>query len=144
MKRLQSAAVRWFSRFIRALGPERLRRTMLGPRRRKLLLGLVFGAMPRAVSRRALAKENVVIGWRITGRSDGRSDMRQLVIESGTAALMEGEPREFDLEISIDGADLMLVATGNASGPALFLKERIELDGDLYLAARLQGIFRIG
>ena len=143
MRSLQLTLVRWFSRFIGWLGAERLRRIMAGQRRRGMLLGLVFGAMPRAVSRRARERENVVIGWRITGRADGRTDLRQLVIENGTAELVPGEPREADLEISIDGADLLLVATGNAFAPALFLRERIELEGDLWLAMRLERIFRI-
>ena len=143
MARIQKALVRSFTRFIGWLGPERLGRTMLGPRRREFLLGLIFRAMPRAISRRALAKEQIVIGWRITGRADGRSDMRQLVIENGAAELLEGEPRDVDVEISIDAVDFMMVATGHADGPTLFLKERIELDGDLWVAARLQQIFRV-
>lgn len=143
MRNLQLALVRWFSRFIGWLGAERLQRIMAGTRRRGMLLGLVFGAMPRAVSRRARERENVVICWRITGRPDGRADLRQLVIENGTAELLPGEPRESDLEISLDGADLLLVATGNAFAPALFLRERIELEGDLYLAMRLERIFRV-
>ena len=143
MRRLQLAVVRWFSRFIGWLGEPRLRRIMAAPRRRRLLLGLVFRAMPQAVSRRARERENIVIGWHITGRPDGRADLRQLVIGDGSAELVDGEPHDADLEISMDGADLMLVATGNAFAPALFLRERIELEGDLMLAARMEGIFRM-
>jgi hypothetical protein len=143
MRSVQLALVRWFSRFIGWLGDDRLRRIMAGRRRRGMLLGLVFGAMPRAIGRRARERENVVIAWRVTGGADGRADLRQLVIENGTAELVPGEPREADLEISIDGADLLLVATGHAFAPALFLRERIELEGDLWLAMRLQRIFRI-
>lgn len=143
MRRLQTALVRWFSRFIGWLGDDRLRRIMAGPRRRALLLGLVFRAMPRAVSRRARERENLVICWRLTGRADGRADLRQLVIENGGVELLPGEPRDADLEISIDGADLLLVATGHAFAPALFLRERIEVEGDLWLAMRMERIFRM-
>ena len=78
---------------------ERLERALTAPLRRRAVLGTIFWAMPKAVSRRALAKERLVVTWRITGRRDGRADLRQLVIEDGAAAVLDGEPREPDLEL---------------------------------------------
>ena len=68
MRRFQRALVRWFARRIGSMRRERLERAMCGPLRRRFLLGLVFRAMPRAVRRKALEREHVVIEWRITGR----------------------------------------------------------------------------
>ena len=114
---------------------------MRAPRRRRALLGTLFKAMPRAVRRSALEREDVVVEWRITGRRDGRADVRQLVIAEGAAAVVEGEPREADLVITVDAVDFLLLATGNASGPAMFVRGAVEIDGDPWLAMRLPRLF---
>lgn len=134
---------RWLRRRVRAVDPARVRRALRGPTRRALFLWAVFAAMPRAVRGRALARERVVIEWRITGRRDGRPDVRQLVIEDGAATVLAGEPREPQLRLTIDAVDLLLLATGNASGPALFVRGDVEIDGDPWLAMRLPGLFAI-
>lgn len=117
---------------------------MRAPRRRRALLGLIFRAMPHAIRERALERERVVIEWRITGRPDDRHDVRQLVIEHGAALMVRGEPREADLVLTLDGVDLLLLATGNASAPALFVKGAVQVDGDPWLAMRLPQIFVAG
>lgn len=141
MRRVQRRLARWFARRIGAMKRERLERTMRGPLRRRMLLGLVFRAMPRAVRRKAREREEVVIEWRITGRPDGRHDVRQLVIEDGTATLVPGEPREADLILFADGASFLLLATGNASGPKLYAQGKIGFEGDPWLAMRLPRLF---
>ena len=116
---------------------------MRGPLRRRLVLGAIFRLMPRMVRRRALEREVAVVEWRITGRRDGRPDVRQLVIE-GEAEVVRGAQREPDLTFTIDGVDFLLLVTGNASGPALFVRGEIEMDGDPWLAMRLPGMFALG
>jgi predicted lipid carrier protein YhbT len=116
---------------------------MRGPRRRRTVLWVIFAGMRRLVRRSALARERVVIEWRIIGRADGRHDVRQLVIEDGAASL-QGELREPDLTLTIDGVDFLLLATGNASAPAMFVRGEIEIDGDPWLALRLPRLFAIG
>lgn len=116
---------------------------MRAPRRRRALLGLVFTAMPRAVRSRALEREDAVIEWRVTGRPDGRQDVRQLVITDGAAALVEGENREPDLRLTIDAVDFLMLATGNASGATLFVRGRVDVDGDPWLAMRLPRLFAV-
>ena len=39
--------------------------------------------------------------------------------------------------------DFLKLVTNNASGPMLFLRGRLKIDGDLMLASRLTGLFRI-
>lgn len=116
---------------------------MRAPRRRRVLLGLVFTAMPRAVRGRALEHEDSVIEWRVTGRADGRQDVRQLLITDGAAAVVVGEEREPDLRLTIDAVDFLLLATGNESGATLFMRGRVEVDGDPLLAMRLPRLFAV-
>lgn len=121
----------------------RLEGTMRGPRRRRFLLSIVFYAMPRAVRSRALERERAVIEWRLRGRPDGRQDVRQLAIGEGAASLVEGEEGEPDLRLTMDGVDFLLLATGNASGAALFVSGCVDVDGDPLLAARLPRLFAL-
>jgi predicted lipid carrier protein YhbT len=120
-----------------------LARRMHRPVIRRLVLWAIFRLMPRAVRRKVLERERVVIEWRITGRRDGRQDVRQLVIEDGAAQVVRGEPRQADLGLMMDGATLLLLATGNASGPALYVRGRLELYGDVWLAMRLPRFFAL-
>jgi len=122
---------------------ERLERALTAPLRRRAVLGTIFWAMPKAVSRRALEKERLAVTWRITGRRDGRADLRQLVIEDGAATVLDGEPREPDLELTMDGVAFLLLATGNAKPQAMYLREEIELTGSPWVALRLGRVFRV-
>jgi putative sterol carrier protein len=141
---MQLGLVRWVSRRVGGARRDRLEHAMRGPWRRRLVLGVIFRAMPRAVRRKALERERSVIEWRIGGRRDGRSEVRQLVIEDGAAALLEGEPRDADLVLMIDGVDFLLLATGNANGAELFVRGEISFEGDPWLAMRLPRLFAFG
>lgn len=122
---------------------ERLERALSAPLRRRAVLGVIFWAMPRAVTRRARAKERLAVTWRITGRRDGRADLRQLLIEDGAVVVVKGEPREADLELTLDGVAFVLLATGNASPQGMYLREEIELTGSPWVALRLGRVFGI-
>lgn len=123
---------------------ERLERAMGGPRRRATILWALFKAMPHAIRRRALEREQVVIEWHITGRRDGGHDVRQLVIEEGEAFVSPDDKREENLILTIDGVALILLATGNASGPEQFVAGNVDIKGDPWLAMRLPRLFASG
>lgn len=123
---------------------ERLERAMRGPRRRAAVLWVLFKAMPQAIRRKALERERVVIEWHITGRRDGGHDLRQLVIEDGQAFVLADDKREEDLTLIVDGAALVLLATGNASGPSEFVAGNVDVKGDPWLAMRLPALFAAG
>lgn len=141
MARMQKGFARFFARRIGAMERARLERAMRAPRRRRLALRAIFGAMPRVIRRRALERERVVIEWHLTGRLDGGHDVRQLVIEDGAALVLVGQPREPDLMVTLDGVEFLLLASGNASGAKLFVQGRVEIDGDPWLAMRLPALF---
>jgi hypothetical protein len=122
---------------------ERLERALTAPLRRRAVLGVIFWAMPRAVTRTARANERLAVTWHITGRRDGRADLRQLLIEDGAAVVLKGEPRPADLELTLDGVAFVLLATGNASPQGMYLREEIELTGSPWVALRLGRVFGV-
>lgn len=120
----------------------RLERWLVRPAIRRTALRIVFAYMPRVLSRRRIEKEGtVVVEWRITGRPDGQIDLRQLVIDDGTAVVVPGDPLEEDLAVTVDLVDVLLLGTGNANGAAMFMKGDISIDGDPWLAMRLPQLF---
>lgn len=141
MRRLQAAAIRWFVRRVGNASRERLEWLMRTPLTRRVLLGGIFRAMPRVVRRKALERERAVIEWHITGGPDLEPDVRQLVIEEGGASVVPGMPREPDLAFTTDGVTFLLLATGHADGPALFVRGDLTFEGDPWLAMRLPRIF---
>jgi predicted lipid carrier protein YhbT len=141
VRRLQAAAIRWFIRRVGNASRERLEWLMRTPFTRRVLLGGIFRAMPRVVRRKAIERERAVIEWRITGGRGPDPDVRQLVIEESGASVTPGMPREPDLAFTTDGVTFLLLATGHADGPALFLRGDLTFEGDPWLAMRLPRIF---
>lgn len=108
---------------------------------RRIVLGGIFHAMPRAVRRKALDRERAVIEWRITGGGSPEPCVRQLVIGDGSAGLLVGTPHPPDVTFTIDGVTFLLLATGHADGAALYVRGDIAFEGDPWLAMRLPKIF---
>src|SRR5262245_38359299 len=106
------------------------------------IVGLVKRVMrSRFNPERAGELEAVVEFW-VGGRRDGRSYSWQLVIDGGRCRVTDALERNPDLTVEIDSVPFLKLVTGNAAGPALFLKGDLKLEGDLLLAARLPGLFR--
>lgn len=85
---------------------------------------------------------DAVIEFWVTGRSDGRGENWQVVIEEERCQVTEELERDPDLTIEIDDVSFLKLVTGNAGGPALFLKGDLKLNGDLMLASKLPRLFR--
>jgi hypothetical protein len=142
LKNIQKALFRFVRKRVRAAKPGRLELLMRGGLRRVAVLGAIFWAMPRAVTRKSLEREKrLIIEWRISGRKDGRQDIRQLVIEDGAAVVVEGEPRDSDLAILMDGATFLRVVTANANPAELFAKGQVQIWGDPTVGLRLGKVF---
>ena len=112
---------------------------MSGRSRRRILAAVKRGIELRFNADRAADVQAVIEFW----IANGRSDNWQVVIEDGSCRVTEALEREQpDLTIEIDGVQFLRLVTGNATGPELFLKGDLKLDGDLLLASRLPRLFR--
>ncbi len=92
-------------------------------------------------AQRAGDLEAVVEFW-VTGRRNGRSEHWQVLIDEGRCRVEDDPGDEPDLIVEIDCVQFLKLVTGNAGGPALFLKGELTLDGDLMLAQKLPRLFR--
>jgi putative sterol carrier protein len=131
------------ARVIRDSPQSRLERLMRSPARRPILDG-IFWQMPQRLSHRRAAGVNAVIEWQITGRPGSGADTYQLTLVDGQARVRRGahEPTPL-MTIALDGADFLMLVTGNADPMKSYFAGKIKLTGNVMLGARLQSLFRV-
>ena len=132
-----------FERVVRDTSPERLEQVMRSPARKPVLDGM-FWQMPKQVDTAAAAGVTTSIRWVITGRADGGNDIYQLEIENGRARTVRGEEgRDPRLTVTLDGVEFLRLASGNSDPMQAYFKGRIQLTGDIMVAAKMAQIFRM-
>ena len=130
-------------RLVRDASPERLDQLMKSPARRAVLDG-IFWQMPRQLDAKAAANVKTTIRWNITGRSDGAVDSYLLEVDRGTAHSHRGtEGADPKLTITMDGVEFLRLISGNSDPMAAYFKGRIQLAGDIMVAAQLAQIFKM-
>jgi putative sterol carrier protein len=131
------------SRMVRDASPERLDQIMKSPARRALLDG-VFWQMPRQLDAKAAANIKTAIRWNITGRLDEGVDTYLLEVDNGTARTNRGtEGPAPKLTITMDGVEFLQLISGNSDPMTAYFKGRIQLDGDVMVAAQLAQLFKM-
>ncbi len=132
-----------FAQAVRRSPDGRLERFLRTPARHAVLGG-IFSQMPRYFNRAGAKDLNTTVRWRITGRTDGGADVWDLSIRDGRCRVRRGEseadPR---LTITAEAAEFVRLATGNSDPMQAYFGGRIQLAGDIMLAARLQTLFRL-
>ncbi len=130
-------------KLVRDASPERLDQVMKSPARRAVLDG-VFWQMPRQLDAKAAANVKTTIQWNITGRPDEGVDTFLLEIDNGTAKATRGtEGPDPKLTITMDGVEFLRLISGNSDPMAAYFKGRIQLTGDIMVAAQLAQIFKM-
>jgi putative sterol carrier protein len=130
-------------RLVREAPPERLDQIMKSPARRPLLDG-IFWQMPRQLDAKAATNIKTAIRWNITGRPDDGVDSYLLEVDHGTARTNRGtEGPDPKLTITMDGVEFLRLISGNSDPMAAYFKGRIQLTGDIMVAAQLAQIFKM-
>jgi putative sterol carrier protein len=109
---------------------------------RELILSEVFGRMAEHFRPERAGGVDAVVEWRIRGGPDGH-DRWQTAIRGGTCEVRRNGTERPRVTLTAGPVDFIRLTTGNASGPSLFLRGRLKIRGDLLLARRIQGMFRI-
>lgn len=110
---------------------------------RQLILGEIFRAMPASFRPDAAGEERLVVEWRIGGRSDGGEDRWQVIICPERCRVTRDGQERPQTTLRIGPVDFVKLVTGAADGPELFMKGRLQVEGDLLLAAKLANLFAI-
>ena len=132
-----------FGRLVRDASPERLEQLMRSPARRALLDG-VFWQMPRQLDASQAKGVRTSVLWHITGRSDDGIDAYLLTVDNGTAnTTRETDGADPRLTITMDGVEFLRLISGNSDPMSAYFKGRIQLTGDIMVAAQLAQMFRM-
>lgn len=132
-----------FGRVVRDVPPERLEQVMRSAARKPLLDGIFWG-MPKQLDREAAVGVKTAIRWDITGRADGQVDTYLLELDNGRARTTkgtDGEPPR--LTITMDGVEFLRLVSGNLDPMQAYFKGRIQLAGDIMVAAKMAQLFRM-
>lgn len=136
-------AAEGFGRVIRDAPSERVQQVMRSPARKPILDG-IFWQLPKTLNSEAAIGVRSTIRWCITGRADGGQDIYQLEIDNGRAWTTHGtagaEPR---LTISMDAVEFLRLASGNSDPMQAYFKGRIQMTGDIMVAAKLAQLFKM-
>jgi putative sterol carrier protein len=140
---LQQALADGFARVIRSAPGGSLERILRTPVRRAVLDG-IFWQIPQHLASESATGLTAVVHWHIRSDTGGRADIYELAFDGGRCRAYRG-PRagEPQLTITLDAAEFVRLATGNANPMQAYFSGRIVLGGDIMLAAKLQALFRI-
>jgi len=107
------------------------------------ILEQIFAAMPARVNAARVAGVSAVADWEISGLGDGGVDRYRVVIRDGRCAVMREGDEPADVTFRLGPVDFVKLVGGRVSGPELFLFGRLEIRGNLMLAARMPSLFSI-
>lgn len=110
---------------------------------RDLILAEIFRRMPEQFDPKRAAGVDAVVEWRILEREPEGHDSWHLVLRGGECRVQTGPAEDPAVVYEIGPVDFIRLVTGNASGPRLFLFGRLKIRGNLLLAARMPGFFRL-
>lgn len=131
------------ARLVRDTPPHRLDQVMRSPVRR-VVLDSIFWQMPQRLDRSRAAGLRSSIRWQITGRTDGAADTYHLEFADGRCRVIRGEREtQARVTITVDGAELVRIATGSSDPMRAYFSGRLALAGDIMVAAKLVSLFRV-
>jgi putative sterol carrier protein len=131
-----------FGRAVAGAPPERLEQLMRSPARKPTLDG-IFWQMPKQVNPEVAKELTTSIRWRITGRPDDGTDVYQLEVDRGKVKTIKGESGDPNLTVTMDAVEFLKLASGNLDPMQAYFKGRIELAGDIMVAAKLAQMFKM-
>jgi putative sterol carrier protein len=110
---------------------------------RPVVLGEIFDRMAEHFRPDSARGMDAVVHFKVLDRPGGGYDHYEVVLRDGTCRVSERPVSEPAVTIRVKPVDFLKLVTNNASGPALFLRGRLRLEGDVLLASRLTGLFNI-
>ena len=109
---------------------------------REQLLEEIFRQMPEQLDPAKAADVDAVVEWEITN-PEGEPDRWLLTIRDGRCTSERGRAANPDVSYRLGPVDFVKLIAGVESGPKMFVFGRLRVRGNLMLAARMPGWFRI-
>jgi putative sterol carrier protein len=142
---LEQVGAEDFAKLVAEASREQLDGIVNGPAR-KQVLDEIFGRMAAHVEPERARGTDAVVHFKILDRPEslgGGYDHYEVVFEDGKCTASDRIEREPQVTIRVGAVSFLKLAANQASGPTLFLTGKLRLEGDVMLASRLTGFFRI-
>ena len=110
---------------------------------RELILDEIFKRMPEEFDPAKASDVKAVVEWQISEGPNGAIDKWQLTIKDGACTCEKDGGAEPDVTFNVGPIDFVKLIAGAESGPKLFVFGRLKIHGNLMLAARVQGFFKV-
>lgn len=136
------AQVAAFASTVRRASDRQIDRFMATPLGRTVLRQM-FRVMPRRLARQRVGDLRATMDFRITRRPNRPPEVYRVAIADGRCAVGRGGDGEPDAAIELSPATFLRLASGELSGPQLYMTGRAKISGDLMIAARMAGAFEI-
>lgn len=133
---LRAVAPQEFARIVRATSARRIAEIMAGPHRDRVLDEL-FRRMETLFRPDAAGSREALVRWHVTAPGGGVDTYETAVADGRLVATRGATARKPRLTLTMAAPELLKLAAGLASGPALFLTLRLKAQGDLLLAGVL-------
>lgn len=134
-----------FAKLIAALSDEQIAEIVNGPVR-KQVLDEIFRRMADHVDPTAARGVHAVAHFKILDRPEdqgGGYDHYEVVFEDAACRASADPQHDPQVTINVKPKEFLQLASNQASGPVLFMTGKLKLEGDVMLASRLTGFFRI-
>jgi putative sterol carrier protein len=134
-----------FAKLMAEASDEQIGEIVNGPTR-KQVLDEIFSRMADHVDAASARGVDAVVHFKILDRPEslgGGYDHYEVVFADGTCVASDEIERKPNVTIRVGPVQFLKLASGQASGPTLFLTGKLRLEGDVMLASRLTGFFRI-
>ena len=134
-----------FAKLIAAASDAELAEIVNGPQR-KQVLGEIFRRMADHVEPEKARGTDAVVHFKILDRPEelgGGYDHFEVVFDGGGCTAGDQPEREPKVTIKVGAVNFLKLAANQASWPTLFMTGKLKLEGDVILASRLTGFFRI-
>jgi putative sterol carrier protein len=134
-----------FAKLVAEASDEQIAEIVNGPAR-KQVLDEIFNRMAEHVEPARARGTDAVVHFKVLDRPEslgGGYDHYEVVFEDGMCTASDGIAREPQVTIRVGAINFLKLAANQASGPTLFLTGKLRLEGDVMLASRLTGFFRI-
>ncbi len=134
-----------FVKLIAGASDEVIAEIVNGPQRKRVL-DEIFGRMADHVDPEKARGTDAVVHFKILDRPEelgGGYDHYEVIFEDGSGRASDRPEREPNVTLKVGALDFLKLAAGEASGPTLFMTGKLKIQGDVMLASRLTGFFRI-
>jgi putative sterol carrier protein len=142
---LQQVGPEDFAKLMAESSDELIAEMVNGPAR-KQVLDEIFRRMADHVDPERARGTNAVVHFKILDRPEelgGGYDHYEVVFDDGNCTASDKVEREPQVTIKVGPIDFLKLASNQASGPTLFMTGKLKLEGDVMLASRITGFFRI-